>query len=207
MLKIGLTGGIGSGKSTAAALIREAGYPVIDSDQIARAVLDIYPEIKEYIRREYGEDFVKDGQLDRRKLAGVVFKDPAKLKAYQCVIMPYIILEIRSRLDTLERAGAEMAFIDAPLLFEEAGRLPVDCAVLVDVPEAVQIQRVKGRDNLTEAEIRQRMDRQMSRAEKLKLADYVLSNDGTLDDLKGETKKLLRELLRRMNEEKKQQIK
>ena len=111
MLKIGLTGGIGSGKSTAAALIREAGYPVIDSDQIARAVLDIYPEIKEYIRREYGEDFVKDGQLDRRKLAGVVFKDPAKLKAYQCVIMPYIILEIRSRLDALEQAGQAELFL------------------------------------------------------------------------------------------------
>lgn len=207
MLKVGITGGIGTGKSTVASYIRKKGYPVIDADLIAREVLFKHPKINDYILEEYGPSYFEDGVLLRKKFGELIFNSPRKLKKYQNVIMPYIIRDIVSALDELEKDGNKIAFVDAPLLFEESERLKVDVSVVVDVEPELQFKRVRDRDKSTREDIEKRMKNQMSREGKLERADVVIKNEGTLSELYEKTETLLSELLRRADEKKKQGIK
>ncbi|MFB0918893.1 MAG: dephospho-CoA kinase [Clostridiaceae bacterium] len=206
MLRVGITGGIGSGKSTVASYIKKKGYPVIDADESAREVLLKHPEINDYILKEYGPTYFKDGNLLRKKFGELVFNSPLKLKKYQSVIMPYIINDIVNEFLKLEKAGYKIAFVDAPLLFEESERLKVDLSVVVDVEPELQVKRVLARDKSTRQDIEKRMKNQMSREEKLERGDFILKNEGTLRELYEKTETLLSELLRRADEKEKQGI-
>lgn len=199
LIRIGITGGMGAGKSTVAQLLQEQGLLVIDADMVARDVLELYPEVSDYIRQTHGDEYFReDGSLDRRRFGQMIFQDPAALKAYEKVILPLVVNEVRERFEYIEDAtDDEYAVLDAPLLFQVREAEVYDVAVTVEMPEELQIRRAMERDGLSEAEVRSRILRQMSRQEREALADYVIVNDGTLDELKDKTLKVWEEIRHR----------
>ncbi|MBO1264129.1 dephospho-CoA kinase [Proteiniclasticum sp. SCR006] len=179
MVKIGLTGGIATGKTTISKYLSSLGIPVIDADLIAREVLTIYPEILEYLRKTYGDRVFSGGKLDRRALGRILFQDKEALSSYLQVIMPRIRQEIEKR---LEKSEEECIVLDAPLLFEEGFQKDVDLTITVYAQERVQLQRLKERDGFTEEEARRRISAQMDLKEKMDRSTYVLNNSGALED-------------------------
>lgn len=179
MVKIGLTGGIATGKTTISKYLSSLGIKVIDADLIAREVLTIYPEILEYLRKTYGDRVFSGGKLDRRALGRIVFQDKEALSSYLQVIMPRIRQEIEKR---LEKSEEECIVLDAPLLFEEGFQKDVDLTITVYAQEKVQLQRLKERDGFTEEEARRRISAQMDLQEKMDRSTYVLNNSGQLED-------------------------
>jgi dephospho-CoA kinase len=176
----GLTGGLGSGKSSVAGHYRELGLPIIDADALARAVVAPGSAGLAEIVREFGPDMLREGALDRRRLADVVFADPAARERLEAITHPRIQARRDELLSELEAAGEPLVGYEVPLLFErglEAGLRPV---VVVSVPEALQMERAMLRDHSTEAMVRARLDAQRPLAEKAARADYVIDNAGPL---------------------------
>ncbi len=183
ILRIGITGGTGSGKTTFSGFLRDLGYKVIDADEISRSVYGD-KRVAVYLKDTYGEKIMTDGMSDRKKTAEIVFHSPEELKKYLAVIMPLITGRIREEMKKEEDAGSDMVFLDAPLLFETEGERLHDISVLIDIPYEEMIRRVMTRDNITQMEVEGRIRNQMSREEKLKKADIVIENSGSLTDLK-----------------------
>lgn len=195
MLRIGITGGIGTGKSTITRILIEKNIKVIDADLIAREVLEIYPEIKKIIKDNFGEDcFDNSGNLLRRKLGELVFKDEYKRKKLEDIIMPFILKEIVIRLNTLENLGEKIAIIDAPLLIETGICKDMDYNILVYVDEKTQIERVMKRDNFSKEEALSRIRAQMNLDDKKQFVDYIIDNRGTINDSKMQLEGILNKL-------------
>jgi dephospho-CoA kinase len=186
MLRIGVTGGIASGKTTVVRHISGKGIPVVDADIVSREVLELYPRIMEYLKAKYGDLVFKNGLLDRKELGRIIFSSEKDRKAYTDVIMPFIRLEIEKRLDELESKGYEAAILDAPLLFEEGFEKDMDCSILIYAEPSVQLQRLMKRNEITEEEARRMITSQMPVKKKLELADYVVDNSGDLERTKEE---------------------
>ena len=186
MLRIGITGGIASGKTTVVRHISGKGIPVVDADIVSREVLELYPRIMEYLKAKYGDLVFKDGLLDRKGLGRIIFSSEKDRKAYTDVIMPFIRLEIEKRLDELESKGYEAAILDAPLLFEEGFEKDMDCSILIYAEPSVQLQRLMKRNEITEEEARRMITSQMPVKKKLELADYVVDNSGDIERTKEE---------------------
>lgn len=179
MVKIGLTGGIATGKTTVSKYLQSLGIKVIDADVIAREVLALYPEIMDYLEENYGDLVIKEGKLDRKALGKIIFQSDEDRRKYLQVIMPRIRQEIEKR---LEESAEEITVLDAPLLFEEGFQKDVDLTITVYADESVQLQRLRERDGFTEEEARNRISAQMDLKEKMKLSNYVLNNSGSLED-------------------------
>ena len=179
MVKIGLTGGIATGKTTVSKYLQSLGIKVIDADVIAREVLALYPEIMDYLEENYGDRVIKEGKLDRKALGKIIFQNEEDRKQYLQVIMPRIRQEIEKR---LEESAEEITVLDAPLLFEEGFHKDVDLTITVYADESVQLQRLRERDGYTEEEARNRINAQMSLKEKMNLSTFVLNNSGSLED-------------------------
>lgn len=180
MLRVGLTGGIGAGKSTVADLFKRHGVPVIDADALAHAATA--PDGAAYagIVAAFGSDIVcADGQLDRARLRSRVFSDPIQRAHLESLVHPIVRNTIRSE---LARLRAPYAIIMIPLLVETGQDDLVDRVLVVDSDEALQLQRVRAR-GLDEREIRAIMDAQASRAHRLARADDVIENNGDLERL------------------------
>lgn len=176
----GLTGGLGSGKSSVAAHYRARGLPVIDADALARAVVAPGSAGLAEIGREFGPEMLREGGLDREKLAALVFSDPAARERLERITHPRIQALRDARLRELEAAGEPLIGYEVPLLFEkglEAGLRPV---VVVSVPEALQMERAQRRDQASPAMVRARLDAQLPLSEKAARADYVIDNSGAL---------------------------
>jgi dephospho-CoA kinase len=177
---IGLTGAMGSGKSTVSAYLREKGVRVIDADEISRDLTRTGQPDYEAIVREFGREFLSDdGGLDRRALGKSVFADPGSLMRLEGILHPLIIRRMK---DELERAEGTVV-IDAPLLYKAGldalcGEVWVVCAL----PET-RIERILARDGITEEEARARLGSQLSPGEMEEKADVVLKNGGSLEDL------------------------
>lgn len=191
----GLTGGIGSGKSLVASLLRERGVPVVDADELAREVVAPGSEGLDQVLAAFGAEMRgSDGQLDRKRLAALVFSDEAARKRLNGLTHPLVRRLSQERFAELERQGVQLAAYDVPLLFEvglEAALRPV---VLVAASEATQIERIMARDALSLADARARVAAQLPLAEKRKRADYVLDNDGTRAELAARLDALLPQL-------------
>lgn len=195
MYRIGLTGGIGSGKSTISAYLRELGYQVVDADQVAREVIDIYPEILEFIRSEFGQGFFgEDGKLNRRKLGDYLFRNRDKLAEYEAVILPLIKKETFDRMDRLEKGGASVCFLDAPTLIEAGMHKLMDANILVWVDRETQIRRVAKRDSMELGQIMGRISCQMDLDKKKDMVDFVVDNSKGLDEAKREVREILAKL-------------
>jgi dephospho-CoA kinase len=176
----GLTGGLGSGKSSVAAHYRELGLPVIDADVLARAVVAPGSAGLAEIVREFGPDILRDGELDRPRLAAVVFADPAARARLEAITHPRIQACRDARLAELGATGEPLAAYEVPLLFEKGLDRELRPIVVVSVPEALQIERAMLRDHSSQAMVRARLDAQHPLAEKVARADYVIDNAGPL---------------------------
>ncbi|TMQ93453.1 dephospho-CoA kinase [Actinomadura soli] len=185
MLKVGLTGGIGSGKSEVSARLRERGAVVIDADKIAREVVEPGTPGLAAVVAEFGEEvLLPSGVLDREKVGRIVFGDPERLAALNAIVHPLVGERTRELMDAAP-AGAVVVY-DVPLLLENGMAEMYDEVVVVDAPEEVQLDRLVARRGMTEEDARARMASQASRAERRAVATHVIDNSGTLDDLKSQ---------------------
>jgi dephospho-CoA kinase len=187
-LRIGLTGGIASGKSTVAQRFMELGVPVIDADVAARAVVAPgRPGHAEVVKRFGSGVVAENGELDRRALRELIFREPGSRRDLEAILHPLI------RADMDQSAGEAVGpyvVMAIPLLVEGGSRERVDRILVVDVDEAVQLQRLMARDGSTEEQARAILASQASRGARLAAADDVLRNTGTVTDLRQEVDQL-----------------
>lgn len=182
MLTIGLTGGIGSGKSEAAGLFQQLGVPVIDADSIAHQLVQPGTDALAEIVSIFGETILTpEGSLDRSRLADVVFNNPAEKKRLESVIHPRVREQIRLQKDHYKDEPYILVVI--PLLLESGQRDLVDRILVVIAPESLRIQRVNTRDGRSEKQIRAIMQNQADEAARQAAADDILDNVGTRNDL------------------------
>ena len=183
MILIGLTGGIGSGKSTVSARLAELGARVVDADAITRELQAPGTEVFAAIVERFGEDVVAgDGSLDRAALVEIVFGDPDELAALNAIVHPVVGTEIAERL--ADAAGRDdVVVLDVPLLVE-SGRDDMAATVVVDLDPEEAVRRLVEHRGFSEEDARARISRQASREERLAKADLVIDNSGTVEDLR-----------------------
>ncbi|MGI9080536.1 MAG: dephospho-CoA kinase [Acidimicrobiales bacterium] len=183
MVVIGLTGGIGSGKSAVATLFGERGAVVVDSDELARQAVAPGAPVHAAVVERFGPPVVApDGEIDRRALAAIVFDDAAALADLNAIVHPAVAAAMARRLSE-EDAPDRVVVAVVPLLVE-VGWSGADAVVVVDCPEALAIDRLVTDRGMTETEARSRMAAQVSRGERLARADRVIVNDGSRADLR-----------------------
>ena len=179
---VGLTGGIGSGKSAAADEFAKLGATVVDTDVISRELTEKGGAAIAEIERMFGSDFVSGGAMDRKRMRDHVFADPAAKRALERLLHPMIREESARRIATA--AGPYVVHV-VPLLIESPDyRRRVDRVLVVDAPEEIQVERVRARSGLAADEVRAIMRGQVSRAERLAAADDVIDNGGSRDALR-----------------------
>jgi len=174
MLKIGLTGGIGSGKSTVAKIFETLGIPVYYADAEAKRLMNSSETLKKVIRQNFGEATYENDQLNRKYLAGIVFNNPEKLELLNALIHPVTINDAEQ---WMQQQSAPYSIKEAALLFESGAAENLDFIVGVYAPQALRIKRVMKRDGLTADEIMKRINRQVNEEMKMKLCDFVIIND------------------------------
>lgn len=195
MYRIGLTGGVGCGKSTVSSYMAELGIPVIDGDRLSREAVTLGSEAMEAIRRVFGpEVFLPDGRLDRAKMAKLVFSDEDKRQALNAIIHPYVWKRTEEGLITAQNNGHRLAVLDMPLLLEIGWQLRSEAVWVVKAPVDMQIRRVCARDGATPEEAMARIRKQMPTENKLHYADVVIDNSHSI----AATRRQVREALARV---------
>lgn len=182
MIKFGLTGSIGTGKSTISKMLLEKGYKVIDADEIAKNVLVKYPQILNRIRSDFGEGFFDwRGEFRRKEFGNHIFRFPKQRVKYEEIIMPYILNEIE---DELKKTKGKIVFLDAPTLIENNLHENMDYVVLAVTSHNTQLQRIKLRDKLNNTDALSRINAQMPLEKKKEYAHIIIDNEGSLLDTK-----------------------
>ena len=195
-LLVGLTGGMGSGKSLAASYFGEFGAQVIDADRISQElVAPEKPAWKEIIE-EFGSSILNPDQtLNRKQVAAIVFNDESKRKKLEDILHPRVIVEERRLYERYRQENSRvLAVIDAALLLESGNYKNVDTVIVVQCGREEQIRRVMERDGTVRSEVENRLSSQMSLEEKVGFGDYILRNDGTRESLKSQVGELYRNL-------------
>lgn len=191
-LVVGLTGGIASGKSTVANMLKEMGIEVIDADIEARKAVEIGEVAYEQIVTYFGEDVLNDDHtINRSRLGEIIFNDSAKRQKLNEIVHPDVRRRMNEKKEAAISRGDQVVVLDIPLLFESGLKHMVDVVLLVYVEKDVQLQRLMERNQLTKQEALARIRSQMPIEDKRKLADKVINNNGSIDN----TKKQLIELL------------
>jgi dephospho-CoA kinase len=196
MLRVGLTGGIGSGKSEVSRRLAARGAVVIDADKAARAVVEPGTPGLEAIEETFGKEVIReDGTLDREKLGAIVFGDPDKLAALNAIVHPLV----RDWMVAAEEQAPEDAVViqDVPLLAENGLAPLYDLVIVVDTPPEAQLDRLTRLRGMPEDQARARIAAQASREDRLAVADVVMENDGSLADLDARVGQVWDELCRR----------
>lgn len=193
---VGLLGGVASGKTTVAAEFARLGAAVVDADRFAREALG-EPEVLREIRGRFGpEVFAADGSADRKRLAARVFGDPELRRALERIVHPRVRRRIEEALDALRCAGGPaLAILDVPLLAEGGLLERCDATVFVEAPEALRRRRAKEGRGWPEAELELRERCQASLEQKRRMADYVVANGGSVDDLRREVEETFRKIM------------
>lgn len=176
MLKIGLTGGIGSGKSTVAQFFELLGVPVYYADDAAKELMNTDEELKKSIKKNFGDQAYKNNELDRQYMANVVFNDPEKLNVLNSLVHPATLKDAEQ---WMQRQTTPYIIKEAALMFESGADKMLDYVIGVAAPEALRIQRVMKRDGVSREEVIKRLSRQMNEDEKIKRCDFILINDET----------------------------
>jgi dephospho-CoA kinase len=175
MLKIGLTGGIGSGKTTVAQIFEVLSIPVYYADPAAKELMNNDPELKKKIITSFGSDVYKKGVLDRAYLGAMVFPDAEKLNLLNSIVHPATIQDSES---WMQNQKTPYAIKEAALIFEAGLEKYLDYVIGVTAPESLRIQRVVDRDHTSTEKVMERMHQQMDEKEKISRCDFVIVNDG-----------------------------
>ena len=193
-MRVGLTGGVASGKSTVSGILRQLGAVVIDADALAREVIEPGTPGLAAVVGEFGPEILTDdGDLDRARLGALVFADPDRRAALEAIVHPLV----RARAAELEQAAppGRIVVSDIPLLVETGQAGDFDAVVVVDVPEELQVARAVRERGWSEDEARARVVAQGSRSDRLAVATYVVDNTGTLEDLRHRVTEVFEELV------------
>ena len=195
---IGLTGNIGSGKSTVANMFEKLGAKIIDADEIARYVVEPEKPAWKDLVSEFGEEILKNDKTLNRKMVGdLVFNDENKREKLNSIIHPRIMEEINLLIDKYRSENAEIVIIEAALLIEKRGLINfLDKLIVVSINKESQRQRIKERDNLNSEEILSRIESQMSNEEKIKLADFIIDNSENIEKTSQQVKKIWESLIK-----------
>ena len=195
MKLLGLTGGIASGKSTVAAILRQLGAAIINADELSREVVQPEKDAWKEIITTFGTDILQeDKTLDRRKLRKIVFDNPEARKRLEAIIHPRVRALAEKKIGELAAAGNSIIVYEVPLLFEAQIHLWLRPVILVACEVGTQRKRLLERDHLTEIEAQQHLDAQMNLEEKRKLADYVIENDDKLEELEKQVRTVLQKI-------------
>ncbi len=192
---IGLTGGIGTGKSLAASILRELGYPVVDADQLAHKSLDRGSESYNEIVNVFGNKILSpDLSIDRKRLGKIVFSNKQDLTKLENIIHPNVQKLANEERRNYEADGHNIAFYDVPLLFEKELQPKFDKTLLIYAPQPMQKERIIKRDSLSELEVEKRIAAQIPIEEKREMADLIIENVGSIAELKNKIKEMLAHL-------------
>ncbi|QEA59487.1 dephospho-CoA kinase [Leuconostoc koreense] len=196
MLIIGLTGGIATGKSTVSALLRQAGFPIVDADIVAREVVEPGTSTLEKIKLAFGPGIIDNGVLDRRKLGQIVFENGAQLKKLNDIMQPAISSAMADKINFWRLQNVPILVLDVPLLFERDydKNKSVDKIIVVTASEEVQLSRLKNRDQLSNIEARNRVKSQLPMSQKVERADYVIDNNGRIEELQEQVTVLIKKI-------------
>ena len=196
---IGLTGGIGTGKSTVSRKLREKGYPVIDLDVISREVIE-YPEVIDELVRNFGIEILESQNnisgkksISRNKLRQTVFKEEKKVSVLNSIMHPPIVEEMRRQVEKFKK-NYKTVFVEVQLLFEAKLEKEFDLTVLVYADKKTQLERVLKRDGRKEEEVQQIINAQMDMTEKRRLSNYIIENNGDSEMLDLEIEKFIKKL-------------
>ncbi|MFL9484136.1 dephospho-CoA kinase [Chitinophagaceae bacterium LWZ2-11] len=174
MLKIGITGGIGSGKSTISRIFKTFGIPVFDADSVAKNIMQEDEVLKQQVKETFGDESYKEGKLDRKYLANIVFNDAHQLELLNSIVHP---ATIRAATNWMKLQKTDYVIKEAALLFEAGSAGDLDYVIGVYAPQYVRIKRVMSRDNISREDVLARMNKQIDEELKMKLCDFVIVND------------------------------
>lgn len=193
MYRIGLTGGVGSGKSTVSSYMHELGIPVIDGDKLAREAVIPGSRAMAEMRKAFGPHiFLPDGSLNRLKMGEIVFNDEEKRQKLNSIIHPFIWHRTRGELIRAQEEGFPVVVLDMPLLLEISWQLRVEEVWLVEVPLEVQIARVISRDGFTREQVMERIGKQMPTTNKMNYADVIIDNSRSVEDTRRQVREALK---------------
>lgn len=174
MLRIGITGGIGSGKTTVSHVFEVLGIPVYYADDAAKRIMNEDDILKDKIQQAFGNEIYRDGRLDRKLLAEIVFNNPEKLSKLNAIVHP---ATLQDAANWMQRQTSPYALKEAALIFESGAQEQLDYVIGVTAPAPLRILRTMQRDNITREAVIARMDKQMDEVIKMKLCDFVIVND------------------------------
>jgi len=194
---VGLTGGMGSGKSTVSQIMAELGAVIIDADKVGHEAYQAKTKTWQDVVAAFGKQVVaQDGSIDRKKLGAIVFGNPEQLERLNRVVHPRMFEMMKERIEQHRRQGIKVVVLDAAILFEANWTPLVDMIWVVIASEPVVVARAVARTGLPEDQIRARLRSQMSNEERIKRADKVIRNDGTIDELRVQVIDLCKQLSR-----------
>lgn len=198
MRVFGLTGNIGSGKSTVAAMLRESGIPVLDADRISREITSPGGRAYDAVVHAFGPGIVRpDGSIDRKLLGEIVFADPALRARLEAITHPAIFESMKEALSELSRQGHEAAVVEAALIHESGRKGLFDAVISVTCDREKAISRLAGREGMSRSRAEARLGAQMEAERKAGASDHVIDNSGTLDETRRQVDALVRAILRR----------
>ncbi len=181
-IRVGLTGNIGSGKSTASSMFAELGVPVFDADSVGHSLLASSTHVQKMIIEKFGKEIVFAGSIDRHRLAKIVFSDPRKKKTLEDILHPQIMNSIIGSIP--KRSGSHYVVVEVPLLYEARLSHLFDYVIVVKAATELSVERASRNLGVTKSDILNRLSAQLDQSQKEKLADFVISNDGSLDELR-----------------------
>ncbi len=196
MKVVGLTGGMGTGKSAVAEILRDLGWVVLSSDETARSLMNSDAAMQKRIAEALGNDVLSDKGLDRERIAALVFGDSTdhakRLAQLNAIVHPRVLDEHMTQLKNMDDDGVAIAAVETALLYEVGLDDAFDFVIVVDAPDDVRRARIRERSGLTDQQITDRLAQQMPMADKRGLADFVIDNTGTLADLRRSVETLAR---------------
>lgn len=188
---LGLTGGIATGKTTVSQMLAQQGIPIIDGDQVAHQVLANNQSVQAQIQATFGKQLVQDGQVDRAALGKLVFGNQAALAQLNAITAPVIRETIMTEMAQAKAHQVPLVVLDLPLLYEQHYETVCDGVLVVYLPVEKQLARLMARNQLSREDALKRINSQASLAEKRDRADFVIDNQGSLDQLKAQLKTVL----------------
>jgi dephospho-CoA kinase len=195
ILRVGITGGIGSGKSLVCSLFVQHGIPVLSADDVAKEIMRNDTPLRERLVTLLGPStYRSDGELDRGYVASRIFSDATLKRRVNKLVHPKVEEELDKRFAELRNAGTQIAAVEAALLYESGYDKRLDVMIVVDAPETERIRRVAERDKTSPEEVRRRIRAQLPAEKKVRNADYVIRNTGSLRDLENSVDFLIRVL-------------